>query len=86
VSIDPNVVDLAWTVLGSALFALIGFVWKISHRVSELASRVESLEATARRDRAELQKQIDGLVDNLDKNREWTTSRMMSIHRDIRDS
>ena len=85
-SIDPNVVDLAWTVLGSALFALIGFVWKISHRVNEIASRVSSLEAMARRDRAELQKQIDGLVENLDKNREWTTSRMMSIHRDIRDS
>jgi len=31
----------------------------------------------------ELRRDIDMIIDNVDKNREWTTSRMMSIAKEL---
>ena len=65
--------------------ALVGFVWKISHRVTQLENRLDGLAEVQKRDRDDIQKDIDWITENVDKNREWTTSRMMSIVRDSKD-
>ena len=80
---EEHVVELIYTILGSAIIGLIGFVWKISHRVTALQGRLESLEASNRRDLAEVRRDIDTIYANVDKNREWTTNRMMSIAKEM---
>jgi|TARA_R100000458_G_C8019126_1_gene79681 hypothetical protein len=80
---EEHVVELIYTILGSAIIGLIGFVWKISHRVTTLQGRLESLEASNRRDLAEVRRDIDTIYANVDKNREWTTNRMMSIAKEM---
>ena len=80
-----HLIEFATALFGSAIFGLIGFVWKISHRVTQIENRIEGIQEVQRRDRADLQKDIDWITDNVDKNREWTTSRMMSIVRDSKD-
>ena len=81
---EGNVVELISTVLGTAVFALVGFVWKISHRVTELANRLDALERSQRRDMDDVRRDVDTLYSKVDKDREWTTSRMMSIAKDIK--
>mgnify|MGYP003130608068 CR=1 FL=1 len=75
-------IDFVMTALGTAVFTLIGFVWKISHKVSSLEKRLENESALRKRDANEFRRDIDMIIANVDKNREWTTSRMMSIVRD----
>tara|TARA_S200002703_G_scaffold133858_1_gene122140 strand:- start:808 stop:1068 length:261 start_codon:yes stop_codon:yes gene_type:complete len=82
--ISDHLVDIGMTALGSAIFALIGFVWKISHRMSELEKSTESQREVARRDLEEVKKDIDVIYSNVDKNREWTTNRMMSIAKEMK--
>ena len=81
---DQNVVELAWTVVGSAIFALVGFVWKISHRVTTLQNRVDAMERAHQQEVAGLRREVDTIFASVDKNREWTTSRMMSIAKDLK--
>ena len=81
---DQNVVELAWTVVGSAIFALVGFVWKISHRVTALQNQVEAMDRSHRQEVASIRREVDTLLSNVDKNREWTTNRMMSIAKDLK--
>ena len=66
----------------AAVFTLIGFVWKISHKVSTLEKRLENERDMRMRDGKEYRRDIDMIINNVDKNREWTTSRMMSMVRD----
>ena len=75
-------IDFVMTALGTAVFALIGFVWKVSHKVSNLEKRLENEQALRKRDATEFRRDIDMIISNVDKNREWTTSRMMSMVRD----
>ena len=82
---DEKVLEMASALLGSAVVALVGFVWKVSHRVTSLQNKVESLESSHRRDVADIRREIDTILANVDKNREWTTNRMMSIVRDSKD-
>ena len=77
-----HLIEFATALIGSSIFALIGFVWKISHKVNSVSSRMDSLIEIQRKDTEGIQKDIDMIMDNVDKNREWTTSRMMSIVRD----
>jgi hypothetical protein len=74
--------DFVMTALGTAVFTLIGFVWKISHKVSTLEKRLENERDMRMRDGKEYRRDIDMIISNVDKNREWTTSRMMSMVRD----
>ena len=73
--------DFVMTALGTAVFTLIGFVWRISHKVSALEKRLENERDLRTRDGREY-RDIDMIIANVDKNREWTTSRMMSMVRD----
>mgnify|MGYP003109294177 CR=1 FL=1 len=82
---SEHFIEFATALVGSAVFGLIGFVWKISHRVTNLENRMDGLVDTQRRDRENLQKDVDTILANVDKNREWTTNRMMSIVRDSKD-
>ena len=82
---SEHLIEFATALVGSAVFGLIGFVWRISHRVTQIENRLEGLAEIQKRDRDELQKDVDNILANVDKNREWTTSRMMSIVRDTKD-
>ena len=80
--ISDHLVDIGMTALGSAIFGLVGFVWRISHRVSQMEKTIESQKEVARRDLQEVKKDV--IYSSVDKNREWTTNRMMSIAKDMR--
>ncbi len=75
--------DFVMTALGTAVFTLMGFVWKVSHKVSSLEKQVSSERELRQRDAREFRKDIDNIVDNVDKNREWSTNRMMSIAKEL---
>lgn len=75
--------DFVMTTLGTAVFALIGFVWKVSHKVSVVEKQLISERELRQRDAREFRKDIDLIMSNVDKNREWTTSRMMSIAKEL---
>ena len=75
--------DFVMTALGTAVFTLIGFVWKISHKVSALEKQVANEREMRQRDAREFRRDIDNIVDNVDKNREWSTNRMMSIAKEL---
>ncbi len=81
--LSGHFLELGFTLASAAIFSLIGFVWKISHRVSLLERQLSSETRIRQMAEKELRRDIDVIIDNVDKNREWTTSRMMSIVRDI---
>ncbi len=82
-NISGHVVELIFSVLGAALFALVGFVWKISHRISSLEKTIDAMKQVHNRDLKEVKRDIDVIYSNVDKNREWTTNRMMSIAKEM---
>ena len=82
-NISGHVVELIFSVLGAALFALVGFVWKISHRISALEKTIDGMKQVHGRDLTEVRRDIDVIYNNVDKNREWTTNRMMSIAKEM---
>ena len=77
------IIDIAMTVGSTTLFALVGFVWRISHKVSGLEKQIESMDKLHRRDLSEIRRDIEVIYSNVDKNREWTTNRMMSIAKEM---
>lgn len=83
VTFNAWIIDTALAVLGAAIFGLFGFVWKTSHKVSSLEKSVESLKQLNSRDIQDIRRDIDLIMANVDKNREWTTNRMMSIAKEL---
>ena len=83
-AIGSHLIDIGITFGTTTILGLIGFVWRISHKVSELEKSIETAKEVSRRDFQEVKKDIDVIYDNVDKNREWTTNRMMSIAKDMR--
>ena len=81
--LSGHFLELGFTLASAAIFSLIGFVWKISHKVSVLERQISADTRMRQMAERELRRDIDVIIDNVDKNREWTTSRMMSIVRDI---
>tara|TARA_R100001510_G_C7562574_1_gene142070 strand:+ start:154 stop:414 length:261 start_codon:yes stop_codon:yes gene_type:complete len=79
----PYIVDIVMTVVPAALFTMIGFVWKISHKVSNLEKSLQAFKGLHDRDISEVKKDVDVIYNNVDKNREWTTNRMMSIAKEM---
>tara|TARA_R100000697_G_scaffold83817_1_gene95823 strand:+ start:131 stop:394 length:264 start_codon:yes stop_codon:yes gene_type:complete len=75
--------DFVMTALGTAVFTLIGFVWKISHKVSTLEKQVSSEREMRQRLERDVRRDIDNIIENVDKNREWSTNRMMSIAKEL---
>jgi hypothetical protein len=82
---ESYLVELAAAVFGSAVFGLFGFVWKTSHRVSSLESKLQNMERSHAQQMDHLQQKLDTVTQGLDKNREWTTNRMLSIAKELKD-
>ena len=76
-------IDFVMTALGSTVFALIGFVWRISHKVSEQQKRIDHHYEMTRKDIQQVNKDIDMVMSKVDKHGEWTTNRMMSIAKEM---
>lgn len=76
-------VDFIMTALGTAVFALIGFVWRISHKVSENSKRLDSQSQIHTKDVNQINRDIDMIISKVDKQGEWTTNRMMSIAKEM---
>tara|TARA_Y100001937_G_scaffold108757_1_gene152713 strand:- start:90 stop:359 length:270 start_codon:yes stop_codon:yes gene_type:complete len=83
VTFNTWIIDTALAVLGAAIFGLFGFVWKTSHKVSGLEKNIDALRQMHSRDITETRRDIDMICSNVDKNREWTTNRMMSIAKEM---
>ena len=75
--------DFIMTALGTAVFALIGFVWRISHKVTENQKRTEEIQRQINREHSQTQRDIDMIISKVDKQGEWTTNRMMSIAKEM---
>ena len=75
--------DFIMTALGTAVFALIGFVWRISHKVTENQKRTEEIQRQINREYSQTQRDIDMIISKVDKQGEWTTNRMMSIAKEM---
>lgn len=75
--------DFIMTALGTAVFALIGFVWRISHKVTENQKKTEELQRQMNREQSQTQRDIDMIISKVDKQGEWTTNRMMSIAKEM---
>ena len=82
-AITSNLIDIGFMILGSTILGLFGFVWRISHKVSSMEKSIETLHQLHSRDTEELRKDIESICNNVDKNREWSTNRMMSIVKDM---
>jgi hypothetical protein len=76
-------VDFVMTALGTAVFALIGFVWRISHKVTENQKKTEEIVRSMHKDHAQVNRDIDMILTKIDKQGEWTTNRMMSIAKEL---
>tara|TARA_B100001093_G_scaffold152768_1_gene145447 strand:- start:295 stop:558 length:264 start_codon:yes stop_codon:yes gene_type:complete len=80
---DERIIELLMMLVGSALLGLVGFVWKISHKVSENSKRIDSLSSMQQKDIAQLNRDIDMIISKVDKQGEWATNRMMSIAKEM---
>ncbi len=81
--LSSHLLDIAMTLVGSALLALIGFVWRISHKVSSLERQIEGIRELQKRDQTETRRDMDMIMSKVDKHGEWTTNRMMSIAKEL---
>ena len=82
-AIWPHIIDVVVTAGGATIMALIGFVWRISHKVSDLEQRLQNQRQLTARDLSEVKRDIERIYEHVDKNREWSTSRMMSIVKEL---
>lgn len=80
---EERIIELLMMLVGSALLGLVGFVWKISHKVSENTKRIEGLVDIQTKDVTQLNRDIDMIISKVDKQGEWATSRMMSIAKEM---
>ena len=80
---EERIIELLMMLVGSALLGLVGFVWKISHNVSENTKRIEGLVDIQTKDVTQLNRDIDMIISKVDKQGEWATSRMMSIAKEM---
>lgn len=83
-TIDPSLANILLGLSSSAVLSLIGFVWKISHKVSAAEKEIQAMERRHSSELKTIHKDIEIIYSNVDKNREWTTNRMMSIAKDLK--
>ena len=79
--ISSHILDIVMTVISSALFGLIGFVWKISHKVSTLEREVQNLESRLKGAESQTKHDVDYLMGKLDAHND----KMYSIVKNKRD-
>jgi hypothetical protein len=76
---SEQIVELLFSVLGAAILGLVGFVWKISHRVSATEKSLEAAREIQRKNETEIRRDLDYLFSKVEKQ----SDKMMSIARDI---
>jgi len=71
-NLESQFLDIAITVVSSAVFALIGFVWKVSHKVNDqekelqnLESKFKGLESQTKHDISYLMNKVDAHNDKM---------------------
>ncbi len=82
-AITDHLMGLGFSIVSAGLFFLMGFVWKTSHKVNQLEKQLSNEREMRQRDAREFRREIDNIIDNVDKNREWSTNRMMSIAKEL---
>jgi|TARA_R100000655_G_scaffold109663_1_gene164854 hypothetical protein len=80
---EERVIELLMMFVGSGLLGLFGFVWKISHRVSILEKQIAHEIERRKSDSQDFRRDIDMIISNVDKNKEWSINRMMSIAKEM---
>lgn len=78
-SVDERFIELGLTVIGSAIFGLVGFVWKISHKVSAAEKNIEAMRDMVRRQNDETKRDVDYLLNKVEKQ----SDKMLSFAKDI---
>tara|TARA_R100000654_G_scaffold59049_3_gene85786 strand:- start:941 stop:1189 length:249 start_codon:yes stop_codon:yes gene_type:complete len=78
---EQRFIELAMSGIGAAVFALIGFVWKISHKNSDLEKRIEAIRELQTHDARELRKDIDYIISKVDNHND----KMYSIVKNMRE-
>ena len=82
-------VDIAITILTTGLFALVGFVWRFSHKVTKLEQDYESIKSRLRRMEGEHDKVMDRMYSLAKSRSEFMTresyNRDKNIDQIIRD-
>jgi len=80
-AITSHLTGLAMTVLSSALFGLIGFVWRISHKVSANEKETAYLKSELKGLKTQTKHDTDYLLGKLDAHND----KMYSIVKNKRD-
>jgi len=79
--LENTFIDIAVSIVGAAVMALIGFVWRISHKASDIEKRVENVRELHINDMRQAQKDIDYLINKVDKNND----KMYSIVKNLKE-
>ena len=79
--LESHIIDIAMTAIGSAVFGLIGFVWRISHKVNDLDKRIANLQDFYREESRRQQKDIDYMMSKVDNHND----KMYSIVKNMKD-
>jgi len=66
VELESHFIDIAITVVSSAVFGLIGFVWKVSHKVSSLEREVQNLDSKLKGAETQTKHDISYLMNKVD--------------------
>ena len=79
----PHIIDIAITAGGAAIMGLFGFVWRTSHKQQALDRRMQANRELTGHEINQLKRDVERIYEHVDKNREWSTSRMMSIVKEL---
>tara|TARA_R100001163_G_C4983304_1_gene138631 strand:+ start:276 stop:521 length:246 start_codon:yes stop_codon:yes gene_type:complete len=79
--LDPWLIDVLMTVISSALFGLIGFVWKISHKVTSHEKEIQTIKQISESRHTQTKHDVEYLISKVDKNND----KMYSIVKNLKD-
>tara|TARA_R100001591_G_scaffold89658_1_gene95667 strand:- start:278 stop:526 length:249 start_codon:yes stop_codon:yes gene_type:complete len=79
--LESHIIDIAMTAMGSAVFGLVGFVWKISHKASVLEKKIDGLRDLQTSDSRQFRKDIDYILNKVDNHGD----KMYSIVKNLKD-
>lgn len=79
--LESQFLDIAITVVSTAVFALIGFVWKVSHKVTDQEKELESLQSKLNALETQTKHDIGYLMNKVDAHND----KMYSIVKNLKD-
>jgi len=66
--LEGHIIEWFVSGVGLAVVSLIGFVWRISHKVSELEKRMQGHTELRNSDMSQVHKDIDYVISKVEKN------------------